>query len=99
MPEYQVFHNRDLRYRYDDWSNTGLSNRLLHHIEFHAANDEEGTWIDLEAMAFDLWMLDMMAWCNDNIGARGVEWHCTRHQSTFYFKDIESATAFKLCWG
>ena len=99
MSNYQIFTDRDLRYLYDDWSNTGLASRLRHHIEFRAAKDEEGTWIDLDAMAFDSWMLDMETWCNDNIGVVGVEWHCTRHQYTFYFKDIESAAAFKLCWG
>lgn len=99
MPEYQIFTDRDLRYQYDDWSNTGLSSRLRHRIEFRAGNDKEGEWIDLDAMAFDLWMRDMLAWCDDNIGVIEEDWHYTRSQSTFYFKDIESATAFKLRWG
>lgn len=99
MTEYQIFADRDLRYYYDDWSNTGPSSLLRHQIEFWASNDEEGEMVDLEAMAFDLWMRDMMEWCDDNISVMGVDWHCTRSQSIFYFKDIESATAFKLCWG
>jgi len=99
MPEYQTFIGCDLRYHYDDWSNTGLSSLLRHRIIFHVFGDEEGDMVDLEAMAFDSWIQGMKEWCSNNIGMIGESWHCTRSQSTFYFKDIESAAAFKLCWG
>lgn len=91
MPEYETFVERELRYYHDDWSNTGPSSRLRHQIIFHTANYEK-------AMVFDLWTQDMMTWCDDNIGLIDESWHCTRSQSIFYFKDIESAMAFKLRW-
>ena len=85
-----------LRYYFDDWSNTGPSYYMRHQIQFRSLSDD--SWIDLQARAFDSWGFEMIDWCDNNMGVTNDIWQYSRTNSTFYFRDMEDAMAFKLRW-
>lgn len=76
------------KYYYDDLSN--LFPMFRHQIVIKKYNYP----VDFKEKYFN----DLCSWLNENVGQIKEDWHFTELTSTFYFKTIEDAMAFKLRW-
>ena len=47
-------------------------------------------------LKYELYPTRKYLWCNSNL--KGTEWDYWGRDNTFYFKNPEDATAFKLRW-
>ena len=82
--------NIEYRYYYDDWSNALPGSEMRYQILIKY----EYPSLRLREKYFE----KHCKWLTENLGKISENWFFSLSTSTFYFKNMEDAMAFKLRW-